>query len=92
MREVFDGIERKFRKECRRNAQGHRNDANRVSIRRRFCTLLRSDISARTGSIVRNELLTYVLLKISAVMRPKMSVGPAGGNGMIIRTGLIGYC
>ena len=61
MRKVFDGIERKFRKECRRNAQGHRSDANRVTIRRRFCTLLRSDISAGTGSIVRNELLRVCL-------------------------------
>src|SRR5688572_14045764 len=29
---------------------------------------------------------------MSATMRPMMSVGPPGGNGMMTRTGLLGYC
>src|SRR5688500_3942137 len=34
----------------------------------------------------------YALVSVSAAKRPMMSVGPPGGNGMITRTGLVGYC
>src|SRR5689334_1768818 len=34
----------------------------------------------------------YALVSVSATRRPMMSVGPPGGNGMMTRTGLVGYC
>ena len=68
-----------------------RDDQQRVAVLRRIRHQLGADHAAGAGAVVDDELLAEPLARVAcAIMRPTVSLMPPGGNGMMIRTGLVG--